>query len=564
VEWLTTAHRRRHASHRQQRCGRRDRPREKAPAGVDQPSGHLITIIGPCSPGPLPSVRPEDSPTGEAIPVRLYNSLTRRLDAFRPRHGHRARVYTCGPTVYNYAHMGNLRAYVFADTLRRTLQWKRYDVLHVINVTDVGHLTSDADEGEDKVELAAWQAHRSASEITQQYTDAFFADLTRLGVRPAAVYARATQHIQEMIGFVEVLQRRVLTYEIADGVYFDTARVDDYGRLGALDLQAQVAGARVTSHPDKRHPWDFCLWRRSLSGSARLMEWYSPWGRGFPGWHLECSVMSLEYLGGPFDIHTGGVDHRQVHHPNEAAQNQGYLGTSDSGANYWLHSEFLVMRQPETSTTTKMSKSTGDFWRLKSMVDCGIHLLVYRYFLPQAHYRSQVDFSLEALAGAQVALERVLNRVRHLIDQTGADGQRLASLAGEADYTIGGSLAFVRRRFEVGLGETAGQALRQFDETVSEDLGTPKALALLGAVLFDPALDPLDTLRVAGSFDLDLGAGSAHRAARGSGCPARRRRHVRRAGRLVGGAAGAGRHRTGLETRRRDPRPASGGRRRGS
>lgn len=310
-----------------------------------------------------------------------------------------------------------------------------------------------------------------------------------------------------MIDFVQVLQRRGLTYEIADGVYFDTARVADYGRLGALDLQAQVAGARVAADPDKRQPWDFCLWRRSPSGSARLMEWDSPWGRGFPGWHLECSVMSLKYLGGPFDIHTGGVDHRQVHHPNEVAQNQGYLGTSESGANYWLHSEFLVMRRPEASTAAKMSKSAGDFWRLQSLVDRGVHPLVYRYFLLKAHYRSQVDFSLEAVAGARVGLERLLKRVRHLLDQTGVDGQRLAGLAGEADYTTGGSLGYLRQRFEAGLGEPAREALGQFDEAVSEDLGTPRALAVLGAVLSDPAFDPLDALRLAGSFDLVLGLG---------------------------------------------------------
>lgn len=431
--------------------------------------------------------------------MRLFNSMTRRLEPFRPRQGNQARVYSCGPTVYNYAHVGNLRAYVFADTLRRTLQWKLLDVLHVINITDVGHLTSDADEGEDKVELAARTARRSAYEITQEYTEAFFADLGRLNIRPAAVYARATRHIQEMIAFVEVLQRRGLTYDLADGLYLDTGQVPDYGRLGALDLEAQVAGARVAADPDKRQAWDFCLWRRSPEGSSRLMEWDSPWGRGFPGWHLECSVMSLKYLGGPFDIHTGGVDHRQLHHPNEVAQNQGYLGSADSGANYWLHSEFLVLRDE------KMSKSTGNFWRLQSLLDRGVHPLVYRYFLLQAHYRSQVDFSLEAIGSARVGLERILKRIGHLLAEAGDEGEHLLRLSGEADSTTGGALGHLRSRFEDGLGSRARQQLDRFDEAVSEDLGTPKALAVLSAVLSDPDLGPLDALRLVASFDLVLG-----------------------------------------------------------
>ena len=443
--------------------------------------------------------QPVEENQRQQAPVRFYNSLDRQVDVFKAMHEDHVRVYTCGPTVYNYAHLGNLRAYVFADTLRRTLQWKGLDVTHVINITDVGHLTSDADEGEDKVELAARSAHRSAYEITEKYTAAFLEDLRSLNVRPAAMYARATQNIQEMIEFVRALERRGFTYNLEDGVYFDTSKVPDYGRIGALDLDSQLAGARVAADPNKRQPWDFSLWRLSPPDKARLMEWDSPWGRGFPGWHLECSVMSLKYLDGPFDIHTGGVDHRQVHHPNEIAQNQAYLGTSDPGANYWLHVEFLNMRDE------KMSKSAGGFWRLSSLVDKGIHPLVYRLFLLQSHYRSQVELTMDALVAARMAFERILRRVHASINEAGAEGRRMAELARQANFTTGGPFHYLRDVYEDSLGEIAATAVRQFDEAVSSDLGTPKALAILSAVLSDPAVPPLDAVRVIGSFDLVLG-----------------------------------------------------------
>ncbi len=408
-------------------------------------------------------------------------------------------MYTCGPTVYNYAHIGNLRAYLFADTLKRMLQWKGFDVTHIINITDVGHLTSDADAGDDKVELAARSANRSAYEITDKYTRAFSEDLESLNIRPAAMFPRATQHIQEMIEFIRVLEDRGFAYQLKDGLYFDTSKVSDYGRLGALDLEAQLAGARVAADPDKRQPWDFGLWRLSPPNGGRLMEWDSPWGRGFPGWHIECSVMSLKYLGGPFDIHTGGVDHRQIHHPNEMAQNQAYLGDSEPGASLWAHSEFLIMKDQ------KMSKSVGNFWRLSSLVDRGVHPLVYRLFLLQAHYRSQVEFSMEAIVAARVALERTLRRVSALMAETGDEGARLATLVREANFTTGGSLNYIRSVCEHALGGAAQKAIQEFNEAISDDLGTPKALAVLSAVLSNPDISPLDALKVVGVFDLVLG-----------------------------------------------------------
>jgi cysteinyl-tRNA synthetase len=446
-------------------------------------------------------MRTADEPSGNHsvnTPVRLFNSLERRPDVVVPLHGDHVRMYTCGPTVYNYAHIGNLRAYLFADTLRRTLQWKGFDVTHIINITDVGHLTSDADAGDDKVELAARTANRSAFEITEKYTNAFFEDLTLLNIRPVAMFPRATQHIQEMIRFISVLDDRGFTYQLKDGLYFDTSKVSNYGQLGALDLEAQLAGARVAVDPDKRQPWDFSLWRLSPPGSARLMEWESPWGRGFPGWHIECSVMSLKYLDGPFDIHTGGIDHRQVHHPNEMAQNQAFLSGSEPGARIWAHSEFLIMKDQ------KMSKSLDNFWRLTSLVDRGVHPLVYRLFLLQAHYRSQVEFSMEAIVSARVAFERMLRRVAALMAET-SDGPILSELARESNFTTGGSLAYVRSRFEEGLSGPALAAIREFDEAISDDLGTPKALAVLSAVLSDANLTSLEILKVVGVFDLALG-----------------------------------------------------------
>jgi cysteinyl-tRNA synthetase len=446
----------------------------------------------------------EIAPTAEwarrqQTPLKLYNSLSRKVGIFRALNDNHVRIYTCGPTVYNYAHIGNLRAYVFADTLRRTLQWQGYDVTHVINITDVGHLTSDADTGDDKVELAARSARSSAYEITEKYTAAFFADLTDLNVRPAAIYPRATRHILEMIEFIRALESRGLTYRLEDGLYFDTSQVTDYGRLGALELSGQQAGARTASDPGKRQPWDFSVWRLSPPGTTRLMEWDSPWGRGFPGWHLECSVMSLKYLGAPFDIHTGGVDHRQIHHPNEMAQNQGYLGTADAGVNWWMHSEFLIMRDE------KMSKSAGNFWRLSSLADRGIHPLAYRFFLLQAHYRSPVEFTMDAMAGARAALERIVRRVRALIAETGADGRRLATVAGEAKFTTGGSLEYLRDVYEDNLGEAAKVILDQFEEAMYGDLATPKVLSVLSTLLTGSSATPLDTLRLIGSLDLVLG-----------------------------------------------------------
>jgi len=266
-------------------------------------------------------------------PLRLFNSLTRELETFEPIHPGEARVYTCGPTVYNYPHIGNMRAYVFADVLGRTLSWKGYKLKHVINITDVGHLTDDADAGEDKLEKAAAERAQSIWDIARHYTEAYWADIQALNIRQPAHWTLATDYVPKMIAFAQSIEAHC--YELESGLYFDTSTVADYGRLARAGTDE--GESRIDPVEGKRHAADFAIWRKTPPGETRQMEWDSPWGRGAPGWHLECSVMSEALLGFPFDIHTGGIDHREIHHPNEIAQNQAYCGCSDTGSHFWMH-----------------------------------------------------------------------------------------------------------------------------------------------------------------------------------------------------------------------------------
>jgi cysteinyl-tRNA synthetase len=431
------------------------------------------------------------------LPMRLFNSLGRKLEELRPIRPGEIRLYTCGLTVYDYAHLGNLRAYLFTDTLRRALQWKGYDVLHVMNITDVGHLTSDADEGEDKVERAAAKRQSSVWEITAYYTADFQANLRRLNILPPSVWCKATDHVQEMIAFAARIEAGGYAYPLDDGLYFDASKVADYGALGALDLEHQRAGARVEMKAGKRNPYDFCLWRASPPGPRRLMEWDSPWGRGAPGWHLECSAMSLKYLGAPFDIHTGGIDHRQVHHCNEIAQNQAYLRSDHAGVNLWLHNEFLLLHDE------KMSKSAGDFLRLQTLVDRGIHPLVYRYFNLQTHYRSQLEFSMDALANCRTGLERLLRRVQ-AIRAEARDVAWLEGLAG-AGFGRGAAFGWLLDGLTASLGETSRRWVGELDRALAADLNTPQAMALLSEVIAAKGIGADETLRVLAVFDLALG-----------------------------------------------------------
>ena len=339
-------------------------------------------------------------------PLTLYNSFSRTLEAFVPVDPANVRVYSCGPTVYNYAHIGNLRAYVFTDTLSRVLTWKGKamgwgPLTHVINITDVGHLTSDADAGDDKMEAAAKARGTSIWDIAAHYTAAFKQNLADLNIREPSRFPLATDHIAEMIAFGEAIAP-AHCYELSSGLYFDVATVPDYGRLARTVDDA--GESRIDPVDGKRNPQDFAIWRRSGADENRQMEWDSPWGRGAPGWHLECSVMSRKYLGDGFDIHTGGIDHREIHHPNEIAQNQAYCACADSGARIWMHNNFLVERQ-KNSAAGKMSKSAGGFRTLQTLLDAGVHPLAYRLLCLSAHYRSELEFSEESLAAALTRLK---------------------------------------------------------------------------------------------------------------------------------------------------------------
>lgn len=340
-------------------------------------------------------------------PLRLFNSLNRQLEEFVPVHAGEARVYTCGPTVYNYPHIGNMRAYVFADVLGRTLSHHGYDLTHVINITDVGHLTDDGDAGEDKLEKAAARSERSIWDIAKHYTEAYWADVKALNIRQPAHWSVATDYIEEMLAFAKGIADEHC-YELDSGLYFDVSTVKDYGRLARA--VTEDGEGRIDTVDGKRNPQDFAIWRKTPAGETRQMEWDSPWGRGAPGWHLECSVMGEKLLGFPFDIHTGGIDHREIHHPNEIAQNQAHSCSDKSGANIWMHNNFLVER------SGKMSKSAGEFLRLQLLTDRGYHPLAYRMMCLQAHYRSELEFSWEGLQAALTRLKRTVMQAERLKD----------------------------------------------------------------------------------------------------------------------------------------------------
>lgn len=434
-------------------------------------------------------------------PLFLFNSMGRELQEFKPIEPGRVRLYSCGPTVYNYAHLGNLRAYLFTDTLRRALQFKGYDVLHVMNITDVGHLTSDADEGEDKMELSAERQGKNVWELSRHYTEHFENDTSRLNIMPPSVQSKATDHIEEMVNFAIACQDRGYAYVIDDGLYFDISKVKDYGKIALLDLQGQEAGARVAVKHGKRNQADFAVWRFSPKGKKRQMEWHSPWGVGAPGWHLECSVMSIKYLGNQFDIHTGGIDHRQVHHCNEIAQNQAFLGNDQIGATFWMHNEFLVFGEE------KMSKSSGEFLRLQTLIDKGIHPLVYRYFVLQATYRGPIEFSIDALLSARTGLIRLLKRVAQIKEN--AETSDIIQIAAEARFSRGGSMHFVISSLEESWPPADKYWnktwIEKLDTAISSDLNTPQALALLNELLDDREISLKSRLALVAVYDLVLG-----------------------------------------------------------
>ncbi|MFC3097790.1 cysteine--tRNA ligase [Alteraurantiacibacter palmitatis] len=424
-------------------------------------------------------------------PLHLFNSLTRQREMFQPVHPGEARVYSCGPTVYNYPHIGNMRAYVFADLLGRTLSWKGYKLTHIINITDVGHLTDDADAGEDKMEKMAAEKAQSIWDIAQHYTQAYWADVKALNIRQPKEWTIATKFVPQMIEFAQSIADKHC-YELDSGLYFDVSTVADYGRLARA--QTEEGEGRIEAVEGKRNAADFAIWRKTPPGETRQMEWDSPWGRGAPGWHLECSVMSGALLGFPFDIHTGGIDHREIHHPNEIAQNQAFCGCgslaepSNSGAKLWMHNNFLVER------SGKMSKSSGEFLRLQLLIDKGFHPLAYRLMCLQAHYRSELEFSWEGLEAALTRLKRMLIAV----ENAKARAETLPAEP-EGGWTLDGA------RGEIG--GALLPLLARFDEAISDDLNSPQALTVLEEVLGMKKLDPEHRLQAIAAMDAVLGLG---------------------------------------------------------
>ncbi|WAT18736.1 cysteine--tRNA ligase [Aurantiacibacter sp. MUD11] len=418
--------------------------------------------------------------------LKLFNSLTRTVEPFHPVHEGEARVYTCGPTVYNYPHIGNMRAYVFADVLGRTLSWKGYKLTHVINITDVGHLTDDADAGEDKMEKMAAERAQSIWDIAKHYTEAYWADVKALNIRQPAHWSVATDYIDEMLEFAKSIADKHC-YELDSGLYFDVSTVEDYGRLARA--VTEEGEGRIDTVEGKRNAADFAIWRKTPPGEKRQMEWDSPWGKGAPGWHLECSVMGEKLLGFPFDIHTGGIDHREIHHPNEIAQNQAFCGcgglseATNSGARFWMHNNFLVER------SGKMSKSAGEFLRLQLLIDKGYHPLAYRMMCLQAHYRSELEFSWEGLGAALTRLKRMVMQVERWKDRHAERGGE----AIEADAWKG--------------HPKTREPLDRFDAAISSDLNTADALVMLDDVLSLKKIDPAIVLSAVARMDAVLGLG---------------------------------------------------------
>jgi cysteinyl-tRNA synthetase len=392
--------------------------------------------------------------------LHLYDTWTRSEREFTPLKPGEVGLYTCGPTVYNYAHIGNLRTYLFEDGLVRVLKMNGYRVNHVMNITDVGHLVSDADEGEDKMELGAKRTGQTAWTIAALYTDAFRADLKALNIVEPNVWCKATDNIPEQISFIQEIEKKGYTYRTSDGVYFDTSKQASYGYLGRLDIAGLQAGARVDLG-EKRNATDYALWKFSAPEDHRQMEWDSPWGRGFPGWHIECSAMAHKYLGEYFDIHCGGEDHITVHHPNEISQTEAAYGTRL--ANFWMHGYFILLN------SSKMSKSTGEFLRVQLLIDKGFDPIAYRYLCLTAHYRSQLTFSWDALEASQTGLLRLRTAVHALGEPSVADATWVARFIEKLneDLNFPQALALAHEALKSDLAAAVKKAtLLKFDEAL--------------------------------------------------------------------------------------------------
>jgi cysteinyl-tRNA synthetase len=402
--------------------------------------------------------------------LTLFNTLSRSKEVFEPIEPGIVKMYCCGPTVYNYAHIGNLRSYFFEDILKRVLLFNDYKVNHVMNITDVGHLVSDEDEGEDKMEKGSAREGKTVWEIAEYYTEAFKNDIAQLNILPPTIYCKATDYINEQIDLVKCLEAKGYTYTTSDGVYFDTLKLSDYGKLARLDIEGLEEGRRIEFSDEKKHKTDFALWKFSPKGQKRQMEWDSPWGIGFPGWHIECSAMSIKFLGKTFDIHCGGVDHIPIHHTNEIAQSEACYGVKF--VNYWLHGEFLIEEKG------KMSKSAGGFLRIQTLIDKGYSPLDYRFFLLMTHYRKKIKFSFENLDAARNGY----NNLKSKIAEIKSDKNNKPDNEELVDKYRG-----------------------EFFDCINDDLNVTEALAVLWDVLKTEDLNPADKLFLTEEFDKIFG-----------------------------------------------------------
>ncbi|OHA17813.1 MAG: cysteine--tRNA ligase [Candidatus Taylorbacteria bacterium RIFCSPHIGHO2_01_FULL_46_22b] len=407
-------------------------------------------------------------PPAPEVHVLFYNTLGRAKEHFVPLKAGRVSMYHCGPTVYGYTHIGHARAYVFADLIKRLFLYQGLTVNQIINITDVGHLTDDEDQGQDKIEEGARRENKTAKEIVELYTNDFMENLSKLNVdTDGTIFPKASEHILEQIAFIKTLEEKGYTYPTSDGIYFDTSRFPDYGKLGNIDLKGLEEGKRVAINAEKKHPTDFALWKFSKPEEKRQQEWESPWGKGFPGWHIECSAMSTKYLGHRFDIHTGGVDHIPVHHNNEIAQSNCALGVKS--VNYWMHSEHLRI------DGKKISKSLGNVILLKHVEERNISPLAYRYWLLTSHYRTPINFTWEALEAAHRGFYRLQK-------------------------------AFVED-LGVKKGSINATYRKTFSDALADDIDTPKAIATLWNLLKDTGVSKPDKKATLLDFDKVLGLG---------------------------------------------------------
>lgn len=422
--------------------------------------------------------------------LKLYNTMGTRLQEFIPVTPKKVGFYGCGPTVYNYAHIGNLRAYVFQDTLSRMLRFLGYEVKHVMNITDVGHLSDDADAGEDKMVQSAKKRGKSVLEIADFYTNAFFRDCTALNIVRPNIVCKATDHIAEMIELIKQLEERGHTYFSGGNLYYDISTFPDYGKLANINLDDLKAGARIEIDKNKRNPYDFVLWFTRSKFENHALSWESPWGKGYPGWHIECSAMSMKYLGHSFDIHSGGIDHVRIHHTNEIAQSEG--ATGKTWVHYWLHNEFLIMEKG------KMSKSSGEFITLEKIIDKGYDPLDYRFLLLSGHYRSQITFSWDAMDTAKHARKNFQARVTRLMENLSSaeDAALKAFIPNSKNY----------KGYLSQLTDTAARAaLAEFKAAVERDIATPHALSVLQQLVKNADIPPIQALMVLHACDSVLG-----------------------------------------------------------